>query len=61
MTTLVPYTFKDRTLTINLKELDANFEALAAATNTGPGSIFDGGTPLMVFTLGAHLDAGHAT
>ena len=55
---LIPYTFQDRTGSLNLRELDANFQALAAATTGGPASIFDGGAPTTSFSAGAHLDAG---
>lgn len=58
---LIPYTFQDRTGSLNLSELDANFQALAAASTTGPASIFDGGDPTTIFTSGAKLDAGSAT
>lgn len=58
---LIPYTFQDRVGTINLSELDANFTALAAASTTGPATVFDGGSPTTVFAGGAHLDAGRVT
>jgi hypothetical protein len=65
MTVLVPNTFQNRVGTTSLKDLDANFTALADAINTGAGaatSIFDGGYPSTVFTAGStKLDAGGVT
>ena len=58
---LIPYTFQDRTGTISLKELDANFTALAAAATSAPVAEFDGGSPTTIFTGGANLDAGSVT
>jgi hypothetical protein len=60
-TPLIPYTFQDRTGTISLKELDANFLALANSVSAAPTAIFDGGLPSTVFANGAAIDAGQAT
>ena len=57
----LPFTFQNRTGSIPLKDLDDNFEALAAAGGGGSAISFDGGNANTFPPAGGSFDAGGVT